>query len=67
MELVAPRRDRAPEVESVDPASNVGFVTGEVQGERPWSKVKIALAVTAAVILLVVILVVYNSAKSGGT
>ena len=45
----------------------INGITGEVQGERPWSKVKIALAVTAAVILLVVILVVYNSAKSGGT
>lgn len=31
-------------------------VTGEVQGERPWSKVKIALFVTACVIALIVII-----------
>ncbi|MGI8711267.1 MAG: hypothetical protein ACR2LA_09775 [Acidimicrobiales bacterium] len=42
----------------------INGITGEVQGERPWSKVKIALAVTAAVILLVVALVLYSSARS---
>ena len=41
----------------------INGITGEVQGERPWSKVKIALAVTAAVILAIVVFVLYNSTK----
>lgn len=36
----------------------INGVTGEVQGARPWSKVKIALAITVLVVLLVVALVV---------
>ncbi|MDA3628421.1 hypothetical protein OU415_23515 [Saccharopolyspora sp. WRP15-2] len=34
--------------------------TGEIQGERPWSKVKIALAVVAALIALVVLFLVFR-------
>ncbi len=44
----------------------INGVTGEVQGQRPWSKVKIAAAVVAALIVLVVILVIYSSTKSKG-
>ncbi|HRA33845.1 MAG TPA: hypothetical protein PK748_02890 [Acidimicrobiales bacterium] len=43
----------------------INGVTGEVQGQRPWSKVKIALAVLAAVIVLIVILVLWSGSKSG--
>ena len=43
----------------------INGVTGEVQGQRPWSKVKIALAVLAAIILITIIVVVWNGAKSG--
>lgn len=44
----------------------INGVTGEVQGQRPWSKAKIAAAVTAAVILLILIIVVWQGASSGG-
>ena len=43
----------------------INGVTGEVQGQRPWSKVKIALAVLAAIIVLIVILVLWSGSKSG--
>jgi hypothetical protein len=45
----------------------INGVTGEVQGERPWSKVKIALAIIAAVIVIGVGLAIYASAKSKGS
>jgi DNA-directed RNA polymerase subunit RPC12/RpoP len=45
----------------------INGVTGEVQGQRPWSKVKIALAAIAAAIVLIVIVVLYTKAKSGGS
>lgn len=41
-----------------------GF-TGEVQGRRPFSKVKIAAAVTAVVLLLILGLMAYAAAKVG--
>jgi predicted RNA-binding Zn-ribbon protein involved in translation (DUF1610 family) len=44
----------------------INGVTGEVQGQRPWSKVKIALAVTAAVIVALVLLVVWTTMGGGG-
>ena len=45
----------------------INGVTGEVQGQRPWSKVKIAAAVVAALIVIIVVIVVWNGAKSGGS
>jgi predicted RNA-binding Zn-ribbon protein involved in translation (DUF1610 family) len=39
-----------------------GF-TGEVQGRRPYSKVKIAMAVTSAVLLVILIVVLFVSMK----
>jgi DNA-directed RNA polymerase subunit RPC12/RpoP len=39
-----------------------GF-TGEVQGRRPYSKVKIALAVTAAVLLVIIVVVLFAAMK----
>jgi hypothetical protein len=45
----------------------INGVTGEVQGQRPWSKVKIALAVVAAVILAIVIAVVWSSVGGGSS
>jgi len=45
----------------------INGVTGEVQGQRPWSKVKIALAVIAGVILIAVILTLWGAAKSSGS
>jgi len=41
-----------------------GF-TGEVQGRRPYSKVKIAAAITAAVLVLIVLAVAWSSMKGG--
>ncbi|MCU1498246.1 MAG: Anther-specific proline-rich protein, partial [Acidimicrobiales bacterium] len=45
----------------------INGMTGEVQGQRPWSKVKIAAAVVAATILVVIILVIYASTRSSGS
>lgn len=42
----------------------INGVTGEVQGERPWSRVKIAVAVVVAVILVAVAVALWRS--SGG-
>lgn len=39
----------------------INGVTGEVQGERPYSKVKIAIAVTLALVVLLVGFLVYRS------
>ncbi|MCB0963127.1 MAG: hypothetical protein KDA98_07475, partial [Acidimicrobiales bacterium] len=40
----------------------INGVTGEVQGQRPYSKVKIALAVAAAIIVAIVVVVLFQSA-----
>jgi DNA-directed RNA polymerase subunit RPC12/RpoP len=45
----------------------INGVTGEVQGQRPWSKVKIAIAVVAAIILVIVIAVVWSSVGGGSS
>ncbi|WP_040493324.1 hypothetical protein [Ilumatobacter nonamiensis] len=45
----------------------INGATGEVHGSRPYSKVKIAFAVTAALILLIVIIVLYSSSGGGGS
>ena len=42
----------------------INGVTGEVQGQRPWSRVKIAAAIVAAVIVLIIVLVLYSASKS---
>jgi len=42
----------------------INGVTGEVQGQRPWSKVKIAAAIAAALVVLIIVLVIYSSTKS---
>lgn len=42
----------------------INGMTGEVQGNRPWSKVKILLASIAAFVLLVVVIVIWGAAKS---
>lgn len=39
----------------------INGITGEVQGQRPYSTVKIVLAVTAAVIVAIVLWVVFGS------
>lgn len=41
----------------------INGVTGEVQGQRPWSKVKIGFAVLAALILIVGIAVAWTALK----
>jgi DNA-directed RNA polymerase subunit RPC12/RpoP len=40
----------------------INGITGEVQGERPWSRVKIAVAVVIAVVVAVIVAVVWQSA-----
>lgn len=39
----------------------INGVTGEVQGERPWSKLKIGLAIFAVLVLVAIAFVVYQS------
>lgn len=41
----------------------INGVTGEVQGERPYSKVKIGAAVALAVVVAVIALVIYSNAR----
>ncbi|WP_436795113.1 hypothetical protein [Actinospongicola halichondriae] len=38
----------------------INGMTGEVQGQRPWSKVKIAVAVVAALIVIAILVVVFG-------
>jgi hypothetical protein len=38
--------------------------TGEVIGERPYSKVKIALAVLAAIVAIVAAIVIYTQMRN---
>ena len=42
----------------------INGMTGEVQGQRPWSKVKIAVAVAVALVALIIVLVIYSATKS---
>ena len=37
----------------------INGLTGEVSGERPWSKIKIAIAVTLAILLVIAVVVLY--------
>jgi LSD1 subclass zinc finger protein len=41
--------------------------TGEVQGERPWSWIKISLAAIAALLLVVLLLAIFGEDASGAT
>jgi hypothetical protein len=43
----------------------INGVTGEVHGARPYSKVKIAFAITAGVILAILIIVAISAAGGG--
>lgn len=45
----------------------INGVTGEVQGQRPWSKVKIAAAVVAAIIVAVIVFVIYSAVSGDST
>jgi hypothetical protein len=39
----------------------INGVTGEVQGRRPISKIKVAIAVLVAIVVVVTLLVLYQS------
>ena len=43
----------------------INGVTGEVQGQRPWSKVKIGVAVVVAIVLITIIAVLWGSSGGG--
>ncbi len=43
----------------------INGITGEVQGQRPWSRVKIAVAVVLAVILIIILAVLWQSSGGG--
>ena len=43
----------------------INGITGEVQGERPWSRVKIAVAVVLAIILITIVAIVWQSSGGG--
>jgi predicted RNA-binding Zn-ribbon protein involved in translation (DUF1610 family) len=45
----------------------INGVTGEVQGERPWSTIKLAVAITLAVILAIVVFLLWQSAGGGSS
>ena len=45
----------------------INGITGEVQGERPWSKVKIAVAVVVALIVITIVAIVWQSSGGGDT
>ena len=38
----------------------INGITGEVQGQRPWSKVKVTVALVVLVVLIVVIAVLWK-------
>jgi hypothetical protein len=42
----------------------INGITGEVQGERPWSKVKLAVAIVLAIVVIAVIIIVWKSTGS---
>ena len=42
----------------------INGITGEVAGNRPWSKVKIAAAIAVGVVLLIIVLVLFSAGKS---
>ena len=41
----------------------INGVTGEVQGQRPWSKVKLAAAIIGGIVVVVLALILYNTAS----
>ncbi|HTJ74038.1 MAG TPA: hypothetical protein VL337_01620 [Acidimicrobiales bacterium] len=45
----------------------INGITGEVQGQRPWSKVKLAVAITIAVIVIVILILVFKGGGSSST
>ena len=45
----------------------INGITGEVQGDRPWSKVKIAVAVVLAVILITIVAILWRGSGGGGS
>lgn len=45
----------------------INGVTGEVQGQRPWSKVKLGLAIAAGLIVLIIVLALWSASRSGST
>jgi Zn finger protein HypA/HybF involved in hydrogenase expression len=45
----------------------INGVTGEVHGARPYSKVKIGIAVAAGLILLILIIIAFSAAGGGGS
>jgi len=45
----------------------INGITGEVQGQRPWSRVKITIAVVLAVILIAVVAVVWRGSGNSST
>ncbi len=45
----------------------INGTTGEVQGQRPWSRVKITVAVVIAVILIVIVAVIWKGSGNGST
>jgi DNA-directed RNA polymerase subunit RPC12/RpoP len=45
----------------------INGLTGEVSGERPWSKVKIAFAILLAVLIAVLVIVLYSKFHHGHT
>lgn len=45
----------------------INGVTGEVQGERPWSKPKIIAAVIAAIVVIVIAVILWSSLSKGSS
>jgi predicted RNA-binding Zn-ribbon protein involved in translation (DUF1610 family) len=45
----------------------INGVTGEVQGQRPWSKVKLGILIAAITVVVIVIAVLWASSQSSGS
>jgi len=45
----------------------INGVTGEVHGQRPYSKVKIAIAVVLALIVAIALIVAFTASGGGGS
>ncbi len=45
----------------------INGITGEVQGQRPWSKVKLAVAITIAVIVIVIVAILWRGSGGGSS
>jgi uncharacterized membrane protein len=44
----------------------INGLTGEVAGDRPWSKVKLAIAITVAVLIVITVIAIFIYFRAHG-